>query len=68
MFKEDSTLNDTQQPQVYLNAAAALGVDASRCVALEDSLTGVLAAKAARMRCIAVPEPCEYDRPQFASK
>ena len=43
-------------PQVYLNAAAALGVDPQHCVALEDSVTGVIAAKAARMRCIAVPD------------
>lgn len=43
-------------PQVYLNAAAALGVDPTACVALEDSVTGVIAAKAARMRCIAVPD------------
>lgn len=43
-------------PQVYLNAAAALGVDPTACVALEDSVTGVIAAKAARMRCIAIPD------------
>jgi len=43
-------------PQVYLNAAAALGVEPTACVALEDSVTGVIAAKAARMRCIAVPD------------
>lgn len=43
-------------PQVYLNAAASLGVEPQQCVALEDSVTGVIAAKAARMRCIAVPD------------
>lgn len=43
-------------PQVYLNAAAALGIPPQQCVALEDSVTGVIAAKAARMRCIAVPD------------
>jgi sugar-phosphatase len=43
-------------PQVYLNAAAALGVAPEHCLALEDSVTGVIAAKAARMRCFAVPD------------
>lgn len=47
-------------PQVYLNAAAALGVDPTACVALEDSVTGVIAAKAARMRCIAVPDAAHH--------
>jgi len=46
-------------PAVYLRAASALGVEPTRCLALEDSLNGALAAKAARMRCIAVPEVFE---------
>lgn len=42
-------------PDVYLLAAHRLGVGPHACVALEDSLNGVLAAKAAGMPCIAVP-------------
>jgi sugar-phosphatase len=42
-------------PGVYLTTATMLGVAPQRCVALEDSLNGVIAAKAARMPCIAVP-------------
>ncbi|MFS2223692.1 hexitol phosphatase HxpB [Pantoea sp. B65] len=42
-------------PQVYLNAAAQLGVDALNCVTLEDSFNGMIATKAARMRSIVVP-------------
>lgn len=34
-------------PDVYLAAAAALGVDAARCAVIEDSVTGVLAGVAA---------------------
>ena len=49
-------------PGVYLTAAAQLQVDASRCLALEDSLNGTLAAKAARMKCISIPEGAEADR------
>jgi mannitol-1-/sugar-/sorbitol-6-/2-deoxyglucose-6-phosphatase len=53
-------------PQVYLNAAAALGVEPQQCVALEDSITGVIAAKAARMRCIAVPEHANFNDARYA--
>lgn len=42
-------------PAVYLNAARALGVQPKECLAIEDSLHGVAAAKAAGMRCIAAP-------------
>ncbi len=44
-------------PDVYLAAASRLGTEPARCLALEDSVTGVAAAKAAGMRCIAVPDP-----------
>lgn len=43
-------------PALYLLAAERLGVAPSVCVALEDSPRGVDSAKAAGMRCIAVPE------------
>ncbi len=43
-------------PGVYLTTAARLGVAPAACVALEDSVNGVLSATAAGMRCIAVPE------------
>ena len=43
-------------PALYLLAAERLGVPPAECVALEDSPRGVRAAKAAGMRCIAVPE------------
>ena len=47
-------------PGIFLSTAARLGVAPTECVVLEDSLTGVIAAKAARMACIAVP--CDYPR------
>lgn len=46
-------------PSVYINAAKKLGVEPSRCFAIEDSVNGVIAAKAARLMTIAIPEP-EY--------
>jgi HAD superfamily hydrolase (TIGR01509 family) len=44
-------------PGVYIHTAEKLGVRPAGCVAVEDSPNGVLAAKAARMGCIAIPEP-----------
>ncbi|MBC6418334.1 MAG: HAD-IA family hydrolase [Prochloron sp. SP5CPC1] len=52
-------------PAVYLTAARGLGIQPSHCVALEDSLRGVMSAKAARMRCIAVPEPEQQQDSRF---
>lgn len=43
-------------PAVFLSTAERLGVPPAACVVLEDSVNGVIAAKAARMRCLAVPE------------
>ena len=42
-------------PDVYLRAAERLGVSPHQCLALEDSAPGVASAKAAGMRCIAIP-------------
>jgi HAD superfamily hydrolase (TIGR01509 family) len=42
-------------PDVYLRACADLGANPQQSVALEDSAHGVTAAKAARMRAVAVP-------------
>ena len=44
-------------PDVYLEAARRLGVDAARCAAVEDSHGGIRSAKAAGMRVVAVPNP-----------
>lgn len=43
-------------PAVYRTTAARLGVSSDACVAFEDSLAGVASARAAGMRCVAVPE------------
>jgi len=52
-------------PGVYLTVARKLGVKATECLAIEDSLMGVIATKAARMKCIAIPEPASRKDPRF---
>jgi HAD superfamily hydrolase (TIGR01509 family) len=42
-------------PEGYLLAAAKLGAEPGQCIALEDSVNGVLAAEAAGYRTVAVP-------------
>lgn len=44
-------------PAVYIRTAESLQVHPNHCLAFEDSANGVLSAKAAKMRCIAIPEP-----------
>jgi HAD superfamily hydrolase (TIGR01509 family) len=44
-------------PDLFLAAARAVGRPPARCVALEDSPNGVLAARAAGMAVVAVPGP-----------
>jgi sugar-phosphatase len=52
-------------PGVYLSTARRLGVAPAECLAVEDSFNGVLAAKAARMKCVAVPDPAQRRDPRF---
>jgi sugar-phosphatase len=52
-------------PQVYLDCAEQLGVSPLRCLAFEDSYNGMIAAKAARMKCVVVPATDDYDAPKW---
>ena len=45
------------RPDIYLETARRLGVSPEECVAIEDSINGIVSAKEAGMRCIAVPDP-----------
>lgn len=50
-------------PGVYITTVARLGTVPDRCLAIEDSINGVIAAKAAKMQCVAIPEAtARYDR------
>jgi sugar-phosphatase len=42
-------------PQVYLDCAEKMDADPGQCICFEDSFNGMIAAKAARMKCVIVP-------------
>jgi HAD superfamily hydrolase (TIGR01509 family) len=42
-------------PDVYLEAARRMGIDAARCIAIEDSGPGLASARAAGMRTVVIP-------------
>lgn len=52
-------------PAVFLHAAKELSSNPLQCVVLEDSLNGLLAGKAARMKVIMVPDVLQYHKPEF---
>lgn len=54
-------------PQVYLNCATALGVAPIHCVCFEDSFNGMVAAKAARMKCVVVPHASEQEHAKWGA-
>jgi len=54
-------------PQVFIDCAQALNVLPSQCIVFEDSFNGMIAAKAAKMKCIVVPVSNVYDEPKWGA-
>ena len=54
-------------PQVYMDCAAALGSSPLECICFEDSFNGMIAARAARMRCVVIPVADQYDLPKWGA-
>lgn len=52
----DEVLRGKPHPEIYELAASRLGVQASRCLALEDSNAGVRSAASANMQVVMVPD------------
>ncbi|MCI3934804.1 HAD family hydrolase [Streptomyces sp. AN091965] len=64
----DEVAHGKPAPDVFLAAAELLGTEPARCVVLEDAVPGALAARAAGMRCVAIPYvPAQADDPAFAA-
>jgi beta-phosphoglucomutase-like phosphatase (HAD superfamily) len=55
VLSADDVARPKPAPDLYVELARALGADAGACVALEDSPTGVAAARAAGSFVIGVP-------------
>ena len=54
-------------PDIYLRAAEKVNVTPGECLVVEDALSGIAAAKAARMRVVAIPDrrfvdPVAYEK------
>ena len=62
---EDETFGKPH-PAVYLTCAAELDVEPAACIAIEDSVTGLIAAKAAKMKVVTVPEAPQLRDPRFS--
>lgn len=52
-------------PQVFINCAHYLGVSPLECIVFEDSFNGMIAAKAARMKCVVIPSPLLHNETRW---
>lgn len=55
----DDVRNGKPHPEAYLKAAEQLGFEASRCIAFEDSISGLSSAEAAGTYAIGIPHVIE---------
>jgi sugar-phosphatase len=53
-------------PAVYISTAQKLRKDPSHCLAFEDSFYGLLAAKSARYKAVAIPDDEGYNDPRLS--
>ncbi|MES2661580.1 MAG: HAD family phosphatase [Verrucomicrobiota bacterium] len=53
----DDIVEGKPAPDIFLKAAKLLGVDPTKCLALEDAPAGILSAQRAGMQVIAIPCP-----------
>ena len=54
-------------PEVYLNCAGKLNAIPEECLCFEDSFNGMIAAKAAKMKCIVVPSLQDTKNPGWGA-
>ncbi|MDF2441270.1 MAG: hypothetical protein JWN98_2254 [Abditibacteriota bacterium] len=52
----DEVQNGKPNPDIYLKAAAKVGVEPARCLVVEDALSGIQAGKSAGMTVVAIPD------------
>lgn len=67
-LSSSSSENEIQgkpHPAVYLSTATKLSVAPSKCIAIEDSFSGLTAARKAKMKTIVVPSSNEFEDKKF---
>jgi mannitol-1-/sugar-/sorbitol-6-/2-deoxyglucose-6-phosphatase len=52
-------------PAVYITTAKTMNILPVNCLAIEDSLAGLIAAKSAKMRTLVIPEKANRNNPRF---
>lgn len=52
-------------PAVYLTVADRLEVQPVKCLVVEDSLNGIISAKAAKMKVVCIPEKTHFPEPKL---
>ena len=64
----DEVAHPKPHPEIYLKAAAKLGLVPEDCVAFEDSFPGIEAAKQAGMKCVAIGSTFAFAELQTATR
>jgi HAD superfamily hydrolase (TIGR01509 family) len=54
-------------PEVYLHCANILQSSPQESICFEDSFNGMIAVKAARMKCVVIPASDQYDLPKWGA-
>ena len=65
IYSAENESHGKPHPGVYITTAKKLGVAPEQCLAFEDSISGVLSAKAAKMKCVAVPDALSVGDKRF---
>jgi sugar-phosphatase len=65
VFSAERESHGKPHPAVFLSAASFLGIEPSKCLVIEDSLTGVIAGKAANMTVVCIPEKTHFQNPKL---
>lgn len=64
----DAVTHGKPHPEPYLTAAAALGVDITKCVGIEDSPTGIASVEASGAHAVAIPYLLNVDSAEGRSR